>query len=345
MSYKDVNDILSHHKPETCERYQTLIPMFETMEELALLLRGNRKAKGSIDFDFPECKILLDENGHPTDICPYERNIATKIIEEFMLAANQTVAEEYFWLDIPFLYRTHDYPELEKIQDLARMTAGFGHHIKVGKEEVHPHEIQKLIEEIEGTQEEAFLSRLTLRAMKRAQYSTVNSGHFGLATQYYCHFTSPIRRYPDLQIHRIIKENLRHGITDKRYAHYADLLPARAKSCSDCERRADEAEREVEKIKKAEYMEDYIGCSFSGIVSGVTSWGVYVELPNTVEGMVRLADMTDDRYDFEEEKYCVRGHDSGRIYRMGQSVQVQVVRADKLTGTIDFVMMNEVTEQ
>lgn len=345
MSYKDVNDILSHHKPETCERYKTLIPMFETMEELALLLRGNRKAKGSIDFDFPECKILLDANGHPTDIRPYERNIATKIIEEFMLIANQTVAEEYFWLDIPFLYRTHDYPELEKIQDLARMTAGFGHHIKVGKEEVHPHEIQKLIEEIEGTQEEAFLSRLTLRAMKRAQYSTVNSGHFGLATQYYCHFTSPIRRYPDLQIHRIIKENLRYGITDKRYAHYAELLPARAKSCSDCERLADEAEREVEKLKKAEYMEDYIGCCFSGIVSGVTSWGVYVELPNTVEGMVRLADMADDRYDFEEEKYCVRGHDSGRIYRMGQNVRVQVARVDKLTRTIDFVMMDEVTEQ
>lgn len=225
------------------------------------------------------------------------------------------------------------------------MTAGFGHHIKVGKEEVHPHEIQKLIEQIEGTQEEAFLSRLTLRAMKRAQYSTVNSGHFGLATQYYCHFTSPIRRYPDLQIHRIIKENLRYGITDKRYAHYAELLPARAKSCSDCERLADEAEREVEKLKKAEYMEDYIGCCFSGIVSGVTSWGIYVELPNTVEGMVRLSDMADDRYDFEEEKYCVRGHDSGRIYQMGQEVQVQVVRVDKLTRTIDFVMMNEVTEQ
>lgn len=345
MSYKDVNDILTHHKEETVKRYESLIPMFETMKELALILRKNRKKKGSIDFDFPECKIKLDEKGHPVDIIPYERNIATKIIEEFMLAANQTVAEEYFWLEIPFVYRTHDYPELEKIQDLARMTASFGHHIKVGQEEVHPREIQKLIEEIEGTEEEAFLSRLTLRSMKRAQYSTVNTGHFGLATQYYCHFTSPIRRYPDLQIHRIIKENLRYGITDKRYVHYEEILPGVAKSSSDRERLADDAEREVDKLKKAEYMEDYIGTCFSGVVSGVTSWGIYVELPNTVEGMVRLADMEDDQYQFEEDKYRVMGHYTGKEYRMGQKVQVKVVRVDKLTRTIDFVMMDESTEE
>lgn len=345
MSYKDVNDILTHHKEETVKRYQSLIPMFETMKELALILRKNRKKKGSIDFDFPECKIKLDEKGHPVDIIPYDRNIATKIIEEFMLAANQTVAEEYFWMEIPFVYRTHDYPELEKIQDLARMTASFGHHIKVGQEEVHPREIQKLIEEIEGTEEEAFLSRLTLRSMKRAQYSTVNTGHFGLATQYYCHFTSPIRRYPDLQIHRIIKENLRYGITDKRYAHYEEILPGVAKSSSDRERLADDAEREVDKLKKAEYMEDYIGTCFFGVVSGVTSWGIYVELPNTVEGMVRLADMQDDQYQFEEDKYRVIGHYTGKEYRMGQKVQVKVVRVDKLTRTIDFVMMDEATAE
>lgn len=345
MSYKDVNDILTHHKEETVKRYESLIPMFETMKELALILRKNRKKKGSIDFDFPECKIKLDEKGHPVDIIPYDRNIATKIIEEFMLAANQTVAEEYFWLEIPFVYRIHDYPELEKIQDLARMTASFGHHIKVGQVEVHPREIQKLIEEIEGTEEEAFLSRLTLRSMKRAQYSTVNTGHFGLATQYYCHFTSPIRRYPDLQIHRIIKENLRYGITDKRYAHYEEILPGVAKSSSDRERLADDAEREVDKLKKAEYMEDYIGTCFSGVVSGVTSWGIYVELPNTVEGMVRLADMEDDQYQFEEDKYRVMGHYTGKEYRMGQKVQVKVVRVDKLTRTIDFVMMDESTEE
>ncbi len=345
MSYTDVNAILTHRNPAVCKRYEALIPMFELMKELALILRKNRKKKGSIDFDFPECKIKLDEKGHPVEIVPYERNIATKIIEEFMLAANQTVAEEYFWLEIPFVYRTHEYPDLEKIQELARMTAGFGYHMKVGQEEVHPREIQKLIEKIEGTEEEAFLSRLTLRSMKRAKYSTVNEGHFGLATQYYCHFTSPIRRYPDLQIHRIIKENIRHGIREKRYEHYESILPEVARRCSDRERLADDAEREVDKMKKAEYMQDHIGEIFSGVVSGVTSWGIYVELPNTVEGMVRLSDMTDDRYDFEEEKYRVTGHHTGREYRMGQKVRVQVVRVDKLTRTIDFAMINEMWEE
>lgn len=344
MSYTDVNAILTYRDPAACTRYERLVPMFERMEELATILRKNRKKKGSIDFDFPECKIKLDAKGHPTGIEPYDRNIATRIIEEFMLAANQVVAEEYFWLELPFVYRTHEYPELEKIQDLARMTASFGYHIKVGQEEVHPREIQKLIEQIEGTEEEAFLSRLTLRSMKRAKYATVNEGHFGLATQYYCHFTSPIRRYPDLQIHRIIKENIRHGIRGKRFEHYESILPEVARSCSDRERLADDAEREVDKLKKAEYMEDHIGERFSGVVSGVTSWGIYVELPNTVEGMVRLADMADDRYDFEEDKYRVIGHHTGKEYRMGQKVQIQVARVDKLTRTIDFVMIDEMTE-
>ena len=344
MSYTDVNAILTHHEPAVCKRYEHLVPMFETMKELAVILRKNRKKKGSIDFDFPECKIYLDEKGHPVDIAPYDRNIATKIIEEFMLAANQVVAEEYFWMEIPFVYRTHEYPELEKIQDLARMTASFGHHIKVGQEEVHPREIQKLIEEIEGTEEEAFLSRLTLRSMKRAKYSTVNEGHFGLATQYYCHFTSPIRRYPDLQIHRIIKENIRHGIRGKRYEHYETILPEIARRSSDRERLADDAEREVDKMKKAEYMQDHIGEVFAGVVSGVTAWGIYVELQNTVEGMVRLADMSDDQYDFEEEKYRVIGHYTGREYRMGQKVFIRVVSVDKLTRTIDFAMIDETSE-
>lgn len=339
MSYTEVNDILTNHKPDTCARYEKFIPMFENMKELAAILRKNRKKQGSIDFDFPECKVKLDAKGHPIDIVPYERNVATGIIEEFMLAANQVVAEEYFWLEIPFLYRTHEYPDLEKMQDLARMTASFGHHMKVGQQEVHPREIQKLIEEIEGTEEEAFLSRLTLRSMKRAKYSTVNEGHFGLATQYYCHFTSPIRRYPDLQIHRIIKENIHGKIRGKRYQHYEYILPEVARSASELERRADDAEREVEKLKKAEYMEDHIGETFTGIVSGVTSWGIYVELPNTVEGMIRIQDMRDDRYYFEEEKYRVVGHHSGREFRMGQQVTVCVSRVDKLTRTIDFLLM------
>ena len=338
MSYTDVNDIVTNHKKETCERYEKLVPMFESMKELALILRKKRKKKGSIDFDFPECKIKLDDKGHPVAIEPYDRNIATKIIEEFMLAANQVVAEEYFWMDIPFLYRTHEYPDAEKIQDLARMTAGFGHHIKLSQGEIHPREIQKLIEEIEGTKEEAFLSRLTLRAMKRAQYTTVNTGHFGLATQYYCHFTSPIRRYPDLQIHRIIKENLRYGHSPKRIAHYESILPGVAKQCSDRERLADEAEREVDKMKKVEYMQAHIGEMYEGIISGVTSWGIYVELDNTVEGMIRLADMDDDQYEYQEEKYRVIGHYSGKEYSMGQTVKIRVIGADRLTRTIDFAI-------
>ena len=338
MSYTDVNDIVTNHKKETCERYEKLVPMFESMKELALILRKKRKKKGSIDFDFPECKIKLDDKGHPVAIEPYDRNIATKIIEEFMLAANQVVAEEYFWMDIPFLYRTHEYPDAEKIQDLARMTAGFGHHIKLSQGEIHPWEIQKLIEEIEGTKEEAILSRLTLRAMKRAQYTTVNTGHFGLATQYYCHFTSPIRRYPDLQIHRIIKENLRYGHSPKRIAHYESILPGVAKRCSDRERLADEAEREVDKMKKVEYMQAHIGEMYEGIISGVTSWGIYVELDNTVEGMIRLADMDDDQYEYQEEKYRVIGHYSGKEYSMGQTVKIRVIGADRLTRTIDFAI-------
>lgn len=340
MSYTDVNDILTNHKPETCARYERLIPMFEVMEELAGKLRRRRKKKGAIDFDFAECKILLDEKGHPYDITPRERNTATKIIEEFMLAANQVVAEEYFWQELPFLYRTHEYPDPDKIQELAVVTANFGYHIKTGTEEVHPGEIQKLLARLQGTEEEAFLSRLTLRAMKRAKYSTVNEGHFGLATQYYCHFTSPIRRYPDLQIHRIIKENIRHGLSDKRYQHFEEILPAVAAQTSSLERRADEAEREVDKMKKAEYMADHIGEIFHGIISGVTSWGIYVELPNTIEGMVRLEDLSDDYYEYEADKYRVIGHDTGKVYSMGQKVTVEAVRVDRLARTIDFMMQD-----
>lgn len=221
------------------------------------------------------------------------------------------------------------------------ITASLGYHIKVGKEEVHPRELQKLITSIEGTEEEAFLSRLTLRSMKRAKYSTNNEGHFGLATKYYCHFTSPIRRYPDLQIHRIIKENIRHGIQGKRYEHYNDLLPGVAISTSEKERRADDAEREVEKLKKAEYMYDHIGECYHGVISGVTSWGIYVELPNTVEGMVRISEMEDDQYEFQEERYRVVGHYTGKEYRMGQPVYIRVEQVDRELRTIDFVMMQE----
>lgn len=338
MSYSDVNAVVSLHDADTRERYQEFVPMFEQMKELASILRRNRKKQGSIDFDFPECKIKLDKQGHPVDIVPYDRNTATKIIEEFMLAANKVVAEEYFWQEIPFLYRTHDYPDLEKIKELAALARNFSHTLKIGTDEVHPREIQKLIESIEGTEEEIFLSRLTLRAMKRAKYSTENDGHFGLATKYYCHFTSPIRRYPDLQIHRIIKEGMRGGIRPKRLEHYEKILGQVANASSDLERRADEAEREVDKLKKAEYMRTKLGEEYEGVISGVTGWGIYVELPNTVEGMVRLADLEDDRYEYDSENYRVVGRSGGREYRLGQKVTVQVAGADPLSRTIDFVI-------
>lgn len=338
MSYTDVNAIVTLHDEETEEKYKELVPMFETMKELAGILRKNRKKQGSIDFDFPECKILMDRQGHPVDIVPYDRNTATRIIEEFMLAANKVVAEDFFWQEIPFVYRTHEYPDIEKVKELAALARSFSYTLKVGNEEVHPREIQKLIENIEGTEEEVFLSRLTLRAMKRAKYSTENEGHFGLATKYYCHFTSPIRRYPDLQIHRIIKETLHNGLSPKRQEHYGAVLPEVARASSDLERRADDAEREVDKLKKTEYMAAHLGETFWGVISGVTSWGLYVELPNTVEGMIRLGDLKDDVYDYDSENYKVLGRYSGREYRLGQKIKVQVANADTFTRTIDFVI-------
>ncbi len=342
MSYTEVNSIVTLRDETVREKFRELVPMFETMKELAGILRKNRKKQGSIDFDFPECKIVVDRQGKPLDIVPYDRNTATRIIEEFMLAANKVVAEDFFWQEIPFVYRTHEYPDLEKIKELAALARSFSYTLKVGNEEVHPREIQKLIESIEGSEEETFLSRITLRAMKRARYSTENDGHFGLATKYYCHFTSPIRRYPDLQIHRIIKESLRGGMSLRRRQHYEDILPGVAKASSDLERRADEAEREVDKLKKTEYMKDRIGEVFEGVISGVTSWGVYVELPNTVEGMIRLADLEDDIYEYDSENYRVTGKYSGRELRLGQKIKVQVAHADTFTRTIDFVIPKEV---
>lgn len=339
MNYSDVFAIISGKK--TKPEYDALAPMFLLMEKLAIILRKSRESQGAIDFDFPECKMILDKNGMPVSIEQYDRNEATKIIEEFMLVANKTVAEEYYWLSLPFLYRVHDELDMEKIEELSRLIRSFGFHLKSTNENIHPKEIQKLINCIDGDANENFISRMCLRAMKKAEYSTENRGHFGLATRYYCHFTSPIRRYPDLQIHRIIKENLHSGISGKRFSHYEKILPKVAEKTSVLERRADEAQREVEKLKKAEYMKNHIGEVFEGVVSGVTSWGIYVELPNTIEGMVRLSDMFDDDYIFYEDKYIVKGRFSNRKYTMGMPVVVRAMRADTNTRTIDFIFVKE----
>ncbi len=334
MSYNGVAKILDQEE-EALKEHEEFVPMILRMKELSDIIRAKRGRRGSINFDFPETKVILDEKGRPTDIKPYERNAATKIIEDFMLMANETVAEEYFWRDVPFLYRTHEVPDEEKIRQLSTFINNFGYHIHV-RNEVRPKEIQKLLEKVEGTAEEPLISRLALRSMKRARYTTENTGHFGLAAKYYTHFTSPIRRYPDLQIHRIIKENLRGRLNEERTAHYAEILPKVAVQCSERERTADEAEREVIKMKKAEYMRDHIGEEFEGVISGVTKWGMYVELQNTVEGLVHVADMWDDHYEFSEENYALIGEHTGKTYKLGQTVGVRVADADKVQRTVNF---------
>ena len=351
MSYTQVKAILEDEtlveKEADYQKYAYLVPMFQRMEELAAILREKRRKRGSIDFDFPECKIYLDKEGHPTDIKPYERNVATRIIEDFMLAANETVAQHFYWQELPFVYRVHGVPDADRIQQLATFINNFGYYMKtmdrkgskVGSEEIHPKEIQKLLDKIAGTPEEAMISRLTLRSMKQAKYSVESSGHFGLACQFYCHFTSPIRRYPDLQIHRIIKEQLRGRLKEERVHHYREILPEVAKHSSEMERRADEAERETDKLKKVEYMETRIGEEYDGVVSGVTGWGIYVELPNTVEGMVHVSRLPGDYYYYNETTYEMVGDVTGRTFKLGMPVRVRVEDCDRMMRTIDFSLV------
>ena len=330
MTYTDVSKIIEDQDEELIKEYNDLVPMFILMLELSEILKGRRHKRGAINFDFPESKIIVDHNGKPVEIREYERNKATKIIEEFMLIANETVAEDYFWQEIPFLYRTHDKPDDEKIKALAIFINNFGYSIKVGNEDIHPKELQKLLNRIEDTPEEALISRLTLRSMKQAKYTVANTGHFGLSAKYYTHFTSPIRRYPDLQIHRIIKENIKGKLNGDRREHYEKTLFEVANQSSMTERRAEEAEREVDKMKKVEYMTDHIGETFTGVISGITTWGIYVELPNTIEGMVRVSDMSDDYYIYDEERYQMVGEHTKKTYKLGQTVTVEVIAADKL---------------
>lgn len=336
MTYTSVKKILEEQDEEECKKYEEFVPMFRMMEKLAGILREKRKKRGSIDFDFPETKIVLDENGKPLELKPYDRNVATKIIEDFMLLANETVAEHYFWQEIPFVYRTHEQPDEEKIQKLAIFINNFGHSMHIANNAVRPKEIQKLLAKVEGTSEEAMISRLALRSMKQAKYTPENTGHFGLATTYYCHFTSPIRRYPDLQIHRIIKEDLRGRMNENRREHYEKILPEVTKNCSERERLAEEAERETVKLKKVEYMEQHLGEVFEGVISSITKWGIYVELPNTIEGLVHVTNMRDDHYDYVEERFEMVGEHTRKVYKLGQTVFVTATGTDKLQRTIDF---------
>lgn len=341
MSYTSVKKILEDKEEAEIQFYQELVPMFELMRELAGILREKRKKRGSIDFDFPESKIVLDKQGHPIEIKPYERNVATKIIEDFMLIANETVAEHFHWMELPFVYRTHDNPDPEKISKLSTFIRNFGYSIKSKQEEIHPKELQKLLVKIEDTPEEALISRLALRSMKQAKYTVNCTGHFGLACSYYCHFTSPIRRYPDLQIHRIIKEQIRGRLNEKRIEHYNEILPEVAKHSSEMERRADEAERETDKLKKVEYMEAHIGEIYEGVISSITAWGVYVELPNTIEGMIHVSMLPGDYFYYDEETYEMVGQATNIRYKLGQTLKVKVSATDKILRTIDFVIPQE----
>ena len=357
MTYTVVQALLEDdsitEREEAYGQYKDLLPMFHQMEQLASILRKKRKKRGSIDFDFPECKITLDSEGHPVKVDAYERNTATDIIEDFMLAANETVAQHFYWLETPFIYRIHDLPDPDRIQKLSAFINNFGYYMKavgrkgakVSSEEVHPKEIQKLLSQIAGTPEEALISRLALRSMKQAKYSVECAGHFGLACNFYCHFTSPIRRYPDLQIHRIIKEQLKGELTEERIGHYQGILPEVAKHSSETERRADEAERETDKLKKVEYMESRLGEVFEGVVSGVTGWGIYVELPNTVEGLIHVSKLPGDYYYYNENTYEMVGEATGRTFKLGMPLRVRVDGCDRFDRTIDFSLEDEAPEK
>ena len=342
MTYTNVRKILEDEDPEVMARYAGLTDLFRTMRDLALALRERRMRRGAIDFEFAEAKVIVDEQGKPVDIVKRERSIAEQIIEEFMLAANETVAEHFHWLKVPFLYRIHEEPDGDKMMNFIRFVANFGYAVRGKGNSVHPRALQTLLEEIRGTKEETVISTMMLRSMKQAKYDPQSLGHFGLAAEFYTHFTSPIRRYPDLVIHRIIREVLENGGTlpERRIEELAARMPDIARQSSERERIAVEAERDTEKLKKAEFMLDKVGEEFDGIISGVTSFGMFVELENTVEGLIRLSDMTDDYYHFHELHMALIGERTSKVYRIGDEVRVRVARVNMDEHVIDFELVD-----
>ncbi|MHC1748359.1 MAG: ribonuclease R [Cellulosilyticaceae bacterium] len=341
MSYTAVKKILVDQDEELMVRYKNLIPMFESMQDLAAVLKQKRIKRGAIDFDFEETKVILDKDGTPIDIKPYDRNVATRIIEEFMLVCNETIAEDYFWQEKPFVYRSHEDPDPAKITALGEFIYNFGYQIKGGANKVHPKDLQKILDEVQDKPEENIISRLLLRSMKQARYTAECNGHFGLAAKYYCHFTSPIRRYPDLQIHRIIKYNIHNKLNGNKEQALFEHVDEVAKKSSLRERRAEEAERETVKLKKVEYMQKHVGEIFEGVITGTTSWGVYVELPNTVEGLVHVTEMNDDYYIYDEPNHRWFGQHSKEVYQLGNKVHVLVLKTNTMTRTIDFRFVSE----
>lgn len=345
MTYTEVSDILEKDDELLKKTFSHMVEEFKLAEELARILMKRREKRGAIDFDFPEAKIILNKDGEVVDIKHYERRISNKIIEEFMLVSNETVAEHYFWLGVPFVYRIHETPSAEKMESLSKFVATFGYNIKGDLEEVHPKALQSIVEKIKGTREEEAISTILLRSLKQARYEPNCVGHFGLAAKYYCHFTSPIRRYPDLQIHRIIKEQLNNKLTQKRQEQLSGIVDYASTQSSERERAAELAERDVHDYYKACYMADKVGQEFEGIVSSVTNFGMFVELENTVEGLIRLANMADDYYIYDDMTYTIIGERTKKTYKIGDPVRIRVDKVNVDFREIDFALLGKIDEQ
>ncbi|WP_353107037.1 ribonuclease R [Acetoanaerobium noterae] len=338
LVYEDVSDILENDNEELKQKYSYILDKLKLSEELAKILTARRNQRGAMDFDFPESKILMDEAGNVTDIIKYDRRIANRIIEEFMLIANETVAEQFFWAQIPFVYRVHENPDSEKIRDFVKFIGAFGYTLKGDVEEIHPKELQKLLGDIENTKEELVISTLMLRSLKQARYSPICTGHFGLAAKYYTHFTSPIRRYPDLQIHRIIKETIDESLNEKRLNRLKAIVEKASEQSSIREREADEAQRQVEDLRKAEYMKNHIGEEYEGVISSITSFGMFVELYNTVEGLIRLNNLSDDYYIFDQENYLLFGEHTKKTFKIGDKINIKVDSVNIPLREVNFVL-------
>jgi ribonuclease R len=345
MTYTEVEKIIVDKDAELMSQYADVVPMLFDMKKLAEILRDMRKKRGMIDFDFPETKMELDEEGHPVKIYARSANTATRLIEQFMLSANETVAKRYADLQLPFLYRTHENPDDEKIEAVLVAVRNLGVNVTKKGQHITPGEVQAIISEVEGNPKEKMISSMILRSMQQARYAPENRGHFGLAAQYYCHFTSPIRRYPDLQIHRIIKDDLRGRLGDRKLGYYERILDDVAWKSSALERRSVEVEREADKLKMAEYVENHLGEVTEAVVTGVTEWGVYVQRPDTIEGLVHISALKGDYYEYNEETMQLVGRQSGRIFEMGQTLTVRTVRADKYRRIIDFALVTENDEE
>ncbi|KAF1678401.1 ribonuclease R [Bacillus mexicanus] len=337
MTYSDVNKILVDDDEEMKQKYEPLVPMFKDMERLAQILRDKRMNRGAVDFDFKEAKVLVDDEGAVKDVVIRERSVAEKLIEEFMLVANETVAEHFHWMNVPFIYRIHEEPNAEKLQKFLEFVTTFGYVVKGTAGNIHPRALQSILDAVRDRPEETVISTVMLRSMKQAKYDPQSLGHFGLSTEFYTHFTSPIRRYPDLIVHRLIRTYLINGKVDEATQEkWAERLPDIAEHTSTMERRAVDAERETDDLKKAEYMLDKIGEEFDGMISSVTNFGMFVELPNTIEGLVHVSFMTDDYYRFDEQHFAMIGERTGNVFRIGDEITIKVVDVNKDERNIDF---------